>query len=207
MARTFEIKKEKTALLIIDLQNDFIRKGAPLYVDSAYETLAPVRKLLDFARSKEMPVIFARFVSGKTPTLLWNWSPEIKSDNCCKRGHERYYADIDKTLQCSETVDELLPYMPSDYVIEKYNYSVFRNTNLKDILHSEDVDTLIVTGTVTQVCVEDTVHDGFAEGYKMVVAEDCVSSWDEVQHRATLDNIAHKFGMVSHSQDLMDLLK
>ena len=76
MARHFDIKKEKTALIIIDLQNDFVRQGAPMLVDSAFGTLPAVRNLLDFARGIQMPVIYARFVFQQDPTCLWNWSPE-----------------------------------------------------------------------------------------------------------------------------------
>lgn len=205
MARTFEIKKERTALIIVDLQNDFVRQGAPMHVEQALATIPANQKLLAFARENDMPVIFARFVSGKRPTLLWNWSPEIESMQSCRRGHQRYYPDIDKTLPCSDVIDELKP-LPDEYVLEKYHYSAFRNTNLIDILFSEHADTLIVTGTVTQICVEDTAHDGFAEGIKVIVPHDCVSSWDPVQHQATLDNIAHKYGMVMSSDELIEKL-
>lgn len=207
MARTFEIKKEKTALVIVDLQNDFIRQDAPMLVENALETVPANQKLLAFARKTGIPVIFTKFVSGKTPTLLWNWSPETETHKNCRRGHERYYPDIDRTVQCSDVIDELQPILPEDYVIEKYNYSSFRNTSLIDILHSEDRDTVIVTGTVTQICVEDTVHDGFAEGFKMIVPSDCVSTWDPIQQKASLENIAHKYGMVMSSEELMGHLK
>jgi len=89
MARTFEITRNKTALLIVDLQNDFVRKDAPLFVEAALKSIPANQTLLAFARQQLMPVIFTKFVSGKTPSLLWNWSPEIANDNCCRRGYER----------------------------------------------------------------------------------------------------------------------
>jgi len=152
-------------------------------------------------------VIFTKFVSGKAPTFLWNWSPEIASDNNCRRGFSRYYPDIDQTQQCADIIDELKPISPEDYVLEKYNYSAFRNTSLVDILRSEGADTIIVTGTVTQICVEDTIHDAFAEGFKVIVASDCVSTWDPLQQQAVLENTANKYGMVMSSAELMASLK
>ena len=207
MARTFEITRNKTALLIVDLQNDFVRKDAPLFVEAALKSIPANQTLLAFARQQLMPVIFTKFVSGKTPSLLWNWSPEIASDNCCRRGYERYYPDIGKSELCTDIIEELKPLTPEDYIIEKYHYSSFRNTNLIDILRSEGVDTVAVAGTVTQICVLDTIQDGFAEGFKMIAISDCVSTWDEVQQKAVLDNIAHKYGMVMSSDEFMDILR
>jgi len=206
MARTFELLKEKTALLIVDLQNDFCRRGAPMLVEEALGTIPANRKLLAFARKNNMPVVFTKFVSGKKPSWLWNWSPEIEEFHCCTRGYERYYSDIERKEQCTDIIDELKPVLPDDYVIEKYHYSAFRNTPLIDILCSEGVDTVIVTGTVTQICVEDTAHDGFAGSIKVVVASDCVSTWDPLQQRASLENIANKYGMVMCSDEIIKQL-
>ena len=203
MVRTFEFQKDKTAIIIVDLQNDFIREGAPLLVKEALGTVPANQKLIAFARKNNIPVIFTKFVTGKTPSLLWNWSPEIEAHKCCRRGFTRFYPDIGRTGQCSDVIDELKPILPEDYVIEKYHYSSFRNTALLDILRSEGADTIVVTGTVTQICVEDTAHDGFAEGFKVIVASDCVSTWDPLQQQAALENIANKYGMVMRSDELM----
>ena len=206
MSRTFKFTKEKTALLIVDLQNDFCREGAPLLVEEAIGTVPANQKLLEFARANKMPVIFTKFITGKHASWLWNWSPEIEESQCCKRGFERYYPDIDKTEQCADIIRELKPIYPEDYVIEKYHYSSFRNTPLKDILISEGADAIIITGTVTQICIEDTAHDGFAEGIKIVVASDCVSTWDPLHQKATLQNIANKFGIVLSSDEIIEKL-
>lgn len=207
MARTFNFAKDKTALVIVDLQNDFVRQGAPLLVKEALGTIPANQKLLVFAREKKMPIVFTKFLAGKTPSLLWNWSPEIEVEHCCVRGFERYYPDIGKTEQCTDIIDELKPILPEDYVIEKYWYSAFRNTNLVDILNSEGVDTIIVTGTVTQICVMNTINDGFAEGFKVITVPDCISTWDPLQQKAVLENTAHKYGMVINSDELIRQLK
>ena len=203
MPRTFEIIKNKTALVIVDLQNDFVRPGAPLVVNEALGTIPANKKLLTFAREKEMPVVFTKFVSGKKPTLLWNWSPEIATQSLCRRGYERYYPDINRTQPCNDIIDELKPIMPEDYIVEKYNYGAFHNTNLVDILHSEGCDTIIVTGTVTQICVFDTITGGFAANFKVVMVSDCTSTWDPLQQKAVEENTARKYGMVLNSTEIM----
>ncbi len=166
----------------------------------------PSKSLLDFARAKDMPVIYTKFVTGKNSSLLWNWSPQIEQDNACRRCFERHYPDIQKTLNCSDIIDELRP-LQNEYVIEKYWYSSFRNTSLVDVLQSENCDTVIVTCTVTQICVEDTVHDAFANGFKVIVAQDGVSSFDDELHQATLKNIEMKYGYVMTSEEIIKNLK
>ena len=207
MSRTFELIKNKTALVIVDLQNDFVRKDAPLAVEEAYATIPANKKLIEYARKNNMPIVFTKFVSGKTPVHFWNWSPEIESKRLCARGYERYYSDIDKTQQCSDIIDELKPIMPEDYIVEKYHYSCFHNTNLVDILHSEGVDTIIVTGTVTHLCVMDTISGGFHQGFNILLAKDCVSTWDPMQQQAVEENVANKYGMVMTSEAIMGGMK
>ena len=207
MSRIFEFNKKNTALVIVDLQNDFVRQGAPMCVKEALATIPLNKKLIDFARENGMPVIFTKFVAGKKPFLLWNWSPEIEAEHSCVRGFERYYPDIDGKRLCNDIIDELKPLSVEDYIIEKYHYSSFRNTNLIDILRSEGAGTIIVTGTVTQLCVLSTVHDAFHECIKVIVASDCISTWDKLQEQATLENVALKFGMVMTSGELMQRLK
>ena len=199
----FDFVKKKTALLIVDMQNDFVLEGGAMKVDDAIKTVPVIQKLLAFSRKNGMPVIFTRFLTGPTRTFLWNWSPQAESASNCRRGLAKYYPDVDKTEQCSDVIDELKPILPEDYVIEKYNYSSFRNTNLIDVLKSEDLDTVIVVGTVTQICVEDTVHDGFAKEIKVIVASDGCSSFQENLHVAALQNFAQKYAVVDSADNII----
>lgn len=199
----FELSIPKAALVIVDMQNDFVREGAPMQVEDAKATIEPTQRLIEFARKNEMPVIFTKFLIGPCHTFLWDWSPQAAEFHNCLRGYERYYPDIDKTVQCADVIDELKPILPEDYIIEKYGYSAFHNTNLFDVLISEGRDTIIVTGTVTQICVGDTVHDAFHYAIKTVVASNCVSSFSELQQKASLENFAKKYGMVMTSEEIM----
>ena len=193
---------EKTALLIVDLQNDFVRVGAAMEVESTRDTIETNKKLIAFARQNGMPVIYTKFLTGPEKTLLWNWSPQIAESNACRRHHTRYYPDVDKELECTDIIDEIYP-QKEDYIVEKYGYSSFRNTNLLDVLRSLGKDTIIVTGTVTQICVEDTVHEAFHNHIHVVVAEDAVASFSKELHDAALQNINMKYGAVMDAEKIM----
>ena len=196
-----EFDREKTALVIVDMQNDFVREGAAMEVPDARKTIPAIQKLLKMARACEMPVIYTKFVAGPKRTFLWEWSPQIPDDNCCVRGFKREYKDAEGDLECTDIVGELYP-ETGDYVFEKYNYSAFRNSPLKDILLGHHCDALIVVGTVTHLCVLDTVHDGAQEHFKVLVASDGVSSYSDLQQEASLDSFRTKYGWVQTSDEI-----
>jgi nicotinamidase-related amidase len=193
---------EKAALIVIDLQNDFVRQGAPMEVVDARTTLPRIGQLIEAARIKNLPIIYTKFMTGPQKTLLWDWSPQIEEFGACKRGLERGYADVIGMRLCSNVVDEITP-RHQDYIVEKYGYSAFKNTNLKDILLSEGITSLIVIGTVTQVCVADTVHDAFSLGYKVLVVSDLVTSFMPDLQEAFVKNFAMKFGWVANSEEVI----
>jgi len=197
---------EKPALVIVDMQNDFVRKGAPMEVPDARETIPHHQRLISFFREARLPIIYTRFIAGPGHTLVYEWSPELEPPTlACQRGHLRYYADVGKTLDCADVIEELYP-QAGDYIVDKYGYGAFYNTNLDDILHSLGVESLVVTGTVTQICVEETARGAFHHGYKTTVVSDAVSSYIPDLHAATLKNLAHKFGWVSTTDEVLQAL-
>ena len=197
---------EKPALVIVDMQNDFVREGAPMEVPDARATIPQHQRLIAFCREAGFPIIYTRFLAGPGRTLVYEWSPQLELPTlACQRGHLRYYADVDKTLDCADVIAEIYP-EPGDYIIDKYGYGAFHNTNLHDTLRSLGVESLIVTGTVTQICVEETARGAFHHGYKTTVVSDAVSSYFPDLHAATLKNFAHKFGWVSTTDEVLQAL-
>jgi len=197
-----EFERDKTALVIVDMQNDFVREGAALEVPDARKTIPAIQNLIKMARQQNMPIIYTKFVAGPKRTFLWEWTPQIPDNNCCIRGFRREYKDVQGLLECTDIIEELYP-EPQDYVYEKYNYSAFRNSPLKDILKGHHCDALIVVGTVTHLCVLDTVHDAAQEHFKALVASDGVSSYSDLQQEASLDSFQTKYGVVETSDEII----
>ncbi|OGO28017.1 MAG: hypothetical protein A2Z16_06590 [Chloroflexi bacterium RBG_16_54_18] len=196
----------KPALVIVDLQNDFVRQGAAMEVPEARATIPQNKRLIAFFRQAGFPIIYTRFIAGPFRTLVYEWSPQLESPLlACQRGHFRYYPDVDKTLDCTDVVDELYP-QPGDYIVDKYGYGAFHRTNLDDILQSLGVESLVVTGTVTQICVEETSRGAFHHGYKTTTVSDAVSSYLPDLHAATLKNLSFKFGWVNTAQEVLEEL-
>ncbi|MGA2477813.1 MAG: isochorismatase family cysteine hydrolase [Spirochaetia bacterium] len=198
----FAMDLHSAAFIIVDMQNDFVRVGAPLEVPDTRATIEPIKAVTTLFRAAHRPVIYTRFITGEQETLLWTWSPQIRPPVCCCRlGFRRRYDDIKAERECMAVIDELTV-EPGDRVIDKYWYGAFYRTNLQDVLWAEGADTVVIAGTVTQICVEDTARGAFQLGFKTVVLNDCVSSFAPDLHAAALKNHAMKFGMVMSSGEL-----
>lgn len=194
---------KSAALIVVDMQNDFVRSGAPLEVTSALSTVPAQKALIQTFHKHHLPVVYTKFISHPHYYLLWEWSPQCQPPTrCCWKGHQRFYKDIGASRECTEIIDELQP-TSSDIIVEKFGYGAFHETALDKTLHSLSVTSLVITGTVTQICVEETAREAFHHGYRTTIIEDGVSSFAPDLHVATLKNFAMKFGWVSKSESIV----
>lgn len=202
----FEIDPAGAALVVIDLQNDFVRPGAPQEVPDARASLATVGRLIDACRERSVPVVYTRYTAGPDITHHTWFSPECGPETrSCWPGTMRTYLDRTEPLDGHDIVDEVAP-RPGEAVVDKYGYGSFHGTVLDDVLRAHRARQIWLVGTVTQICVEDTAREGFRRGYEVVVVDDGVSSFDPILHHATLRNMAHKFARVTSSDRLHELL-
>lgn len=197
----------RPALLIVDMQNDFVREGAPLEVPDARTTFAAHRRLIAAFRARRAPLIYTRFLSTPEPSLIWNWSPQCAPPTLmCRPGVVRRYHDAAGELDCANVVSELAP-APEDTIVDKFGYGAFHGTRLSDALRQKGVDSLVVTGTVTQICVEETARQAFHHGFPTIVVADAVSSFAPDLHAASLKNFAMKFGWVEDADTIIGRLR
>ena len=199
----FTLDVAAAALVVVDLQNDFVRVGAPQEVSDARSTLPAVRSLVDASREAGRPVVFTRYTAGPESTHQTWFSPECAPPlRSCWPGVQRRYGDRSEPLAGHDVVDELTP-LANEAIIDKYGYGSFHNTCLEDRLRASKIRQVWIVGTVTQICVEETVREGFRRGFEMVVASDGVSSFDPEMHRSTLRNLGHKFAVVTDTAALL----
>jgi nicotinamidase-related amidase len=199
----FQLRPESTALIVVDMQNDFVRVGAPLEVPHARETIDVHLELLEWFRDRKRPVVFTRFIAGPSPTLMWKWSPQIAPPVCCCwPGFKRAYGDIEGERDCVAVIDELAP-LPGEAQLDKYGYNAFHRTSLSDRLIAQGVNSVLITGTVTQICVEDTARGAFHEGFQAAVISDAVSSYAPELQRASLQTLSMKYGRVMTASEAL----
>jgi len=193
----------RTALLVVDMQRGFVDPGEALEVPQAREIVPVIQRLLAVFQSRRLPVVFTEFVySERVPLLVGDLHPEHKpappgaptgfglpSSNCLE-GHPS-----------AETIPALGP-RPDELVVRKHGYDAFHGTPLDGALRACGVPSLVVTGTLTDICVLASIVGAFNREYRVTVAEDAVATlWPEIQ-RATLDIIGRAFGRVVSSKDI-----
>lgn len=162
------MNSNRNALLIIDMLNDFVLKGAVLEVPAARNIIPNLKKSIDEAREKKIPIIYICDSHAEDDKEFEIFPPHAV-----------------KGTKGAQVVEELSP-KRRDYLVEKTTYSGFYNTELDDLLKKLDVNALIVTGIVTNICVMYTVYDAFLRGYRVIVSEDCVAGLNEEDHKFAL---------------------
>jgi len=165
----------KTAIIVVDVINDFVT-GA-LGSKRAEKIIPNVKRLLDSARKKKVPVIYTcdSHLQGLDDEFEV-WSPHAILGT-----------------KGAEVVDELKP-KKDDFVIRKRRYSSFFGTDLDTLLRELQVDTVVLVGLVTDICIQHTAADAFFRGYKVVVPKDGVETVSDEAQKASLEYMKKNYG-------------
>ncbi len=188
---SLRFRKESTAILVVDMLNDFFKPGGKMTLDGGNVLFKPIRKLLQKARSVKLQVIYVND----------SHRPGLKEDREFKK----------RTQHCIEgtwgaqVVSELKA-QNSDLIITKRRFSGFFETDLDLTLRDLQIHTLIVIGVVTNICVRSTIHDAFFRGYKVIVPKDCVMATGEREQESSLYDIETHFGDVTTSERIIGLM-
>jgi nicotinamidase-related amidase len=166
----------KTALVVIDMQNDLVKQGGSLLVPDAEATVAPISILLDLARSSGMRVVYIQDThrSGDPEWEIW---PEH-----CREGSWGW-----------EIVTELAP-RPDDTILRTVRYDAFYDTPLDHLLRVWGVNTLVVCGTLANICVQYTAASAALRWYGVVIPCDAISTLEPFDLEAVLRQTVFAFG-------------
>ncbi|MHC4197344.1 MAG: cysteine hydrolase family protein [Planctomycetota bacterium] len=163
--------KNKKALLIIDMLNDFVVKGAPLEVPRSRGIVGNIKKEISKAHRSKIPVLYCCDRHLKDDREFEVWPPHAI-----------------KGTRGAEVIEELKP-RKGDIVIHTHTYSGFYRTALDRTLKRLGVRHLILTGVVTNICILYTAVDAYMRGYEVSVPEDCVAAFSAADHRFALMQI------------------
>ena len=206
-ARILRLEPGRTALLVVDMQRGFVDAGQAMEVPPAREIVPAIRALLDGFRAKRLPVVFTEFTySPAVPILVGELHPEHRpATPGAPRGFGVPSSSCLEGDASARTIGALAP-RPDELVVRKRWYDAFAGTELDGALRARGVTSLVVTGTMTDICVLSTVVGGFNHEYRISVVEDGVATlWPEIQ-RATLDIVGRAFGRVVQSRDILDTI-
>ncbi|MFW0966884.1 MAG: cysteine hydrolase family protein [Thermacetogeniaceae bacterium] len=166
----------KTALLIIDMQNDFCLPGAPFEIKGAMSVTPQIKKAIDASRNCGLPIIYIirHYRADGSDVEITRYHDFIKKGGACIRG-----------TKGAEIIDELKP-VKGDYIIVKQRWSAFFQTELDILLRRINVDQIVVTGIQTPNCIRATVWDANSLDYEVILLTDGTAAKTPEVHRANL---------------------
>ena len=169
------VNPARTALIVVDMQNDFVSEGGSLLVPGAEETIPAISGLLELARSNAIRVVYTQDThrEGDPEWQVW---PEH-----AREGSWGW-----------EIVDALAP-ASGETVLRKLRYDAFYGTPLDHLLRLWGIDTLVICGTVANICVQYTAASAALRWYDVVIPRDGISALDPFDLESSLRQTAFVF--------------
>lgn len=184
---------EKTALLVIDMQRFFLEPTSPSFTCGGAAILPALQKLIMAFRKAGRPVIYTRHVHRADGTdagiLGWWW------DAMCIEGTPE-----------SEVHADIAP-LPEEKVVFKHRYSAFYNTDLETVLRGFQIEDLVITGVMTNLCCETTARDAYLRDYRIFFLADGTGTVSEEMHLASLMNLSFGFAYVTTTDKILQELR
>lgn len=193
----------RTAHLVVDMQNGFMEPGAPVEVPAARGIVDEINAISRAVRASGGTNAFLRYT---TPTD-WEtgWTVFWERMGPAAAGHRAaftpgaHYHQLWPGLELTE----------SDLVIDKHRFSGFTHgtCNLNASLQQRGIDTLIISGTLTNCCCESTARDAMQHNYRVIMAADANAALSDEEHAATLHTLAMVFADLHSSKQLVAMLE
>ena len=195
----FDIKASCCALLVIDMQNEFVRpEWTSSWIPEATQQVPKIKRLIDFCRNKDIPVIYTAFnvTNGfldrpKTGELMPNRYSHLGSDPTWFKEGKIWH-------ELAPETNELVIYKPS--------YGAFFDTPLETILKNMGKDTIIICGTLTNYCCGTTARQGYERGFKVIFGSDVTSTDDSDMQEPELKVLRKGFAKVMDLEGIIESL-
>ena len=196
---SFPIDARRAALLIIDMQLDFVQPGlSPGWIPAATRMIPLLASVLTAVRRAKRPVIHTAFAA----THLWLDRPTSGSFM------PNRYPGLPSIAHSNQPSfpPELQP-AADEILILKPSYGAFYDTPLDTILRNLNCDTVVITGTLTNLCCGTTARQAYERGYKVIFAADATATNSAEIHEAELQTIRYGFGRVMQAKEIIKLFE
>jgi ureidoacrylate peracid hydrolase len=195
------IDLERTAHIVVDLQNGFMEPGAPVEVPIAREIVPNVNRISAAVRAHGGRNVFLRMTIDADSRASWsNWFAHLQSRESGTSLMQAFARNA-HSWQLWPT----LAVTGDDLTVDKYRFGAFvpGASELHEILQRHGIDTLIISGTLTNCCCESTARDAMQMNYKIIFVSDANAALSDAAHNATLENMAFLFGDVMSTAELL----
>jgi nicotinamidase-related amidase len=191
----FEIKPDECALIVVDMQEDFVNPGNPMCVPEAYRQVPRIVTLIGACRAHDVPVLYTEHsIASDCAADFYEYWPPIAA-GAIKEG------------EAATRVYHGLSPLPGERIISvKHTYDSFAGTDLDYVLRSLGKKTVIICGTLTNFCCESTARTAYFLNYHVVFGSDVNSSDNALAHEATVRTMRRGFARVIGHQEIIDIL-
>jgi nicotinamidase-related amidase len=193
---SFEVRRARCALLVIDMQDEFVRPGwTPYWVPEATRRVPAMRALVDCCRRVDVPVIYTVF--SATHGFLDRPASGASMPNRYPQAavpHDEWFRD-------GRVWHELEP-RSGEIVIHKPSYGAFHDTALSTILRNLGRDTVVIAGTLSNYCCGTTARQAYERGFHVVFGSDVTATDDEDAHDAELRVLRKGFARVATGEEV-----
>ena len=188
----FVYHPEKSALLIIDMQEYFLDTKSHAYLPAAAAVVGNIRDLLRSYRKLKLPVIFTYYalLPGEKAGIM-----------------ERWWADVLREGDGFAGITPRLKPLENEPVLRKSRYSAFAGTDLEKILDNKNVEQLLITGVLTHLCCETTARAAFMRDFEVYFCIDGTATQCEELHVASLRTLSCGFAMPVTAKEVLGCLK
>ncbi|HEY4044125.1 MAG TPA: cysteine hydrolase [Rhodopila sp.] len=191
----------RTAHVVVDLQNGFMDQGAPVEVPTAREIVPNVNRITKAVREGGGTIVYLRFMTDAGALKSWSafydamFSPSRREAMVEAFGPDCYHFALSPQLDVQ----------PSDWIVDKTRFSGFvpGACDLDERLRAAGIDTLIITGTLTNCCCESTARDAMQRDYRVIFVSDGNAALTDAEHNATLANMVTLFADVMTTDEVV----
>jgi isochorismate hydrolase len=181
---------ERAALLVLDMQEYFLRKDSHAFVPSAPAILLGISKLADAFSKVERPVVATRHINTpENAGMMSKWWRDLINP---KPAHSH----LSNELRIKINIQ-----------IEKTQYDAFLHTPLEETLHQYQVEQVVITGVMTHLCCETTARSAFMHGFEVFFTIDGTATYNEELHRASLLTLSHGFAIPVLVGELLETME
>jgi ureidoacrylate peracid hydrolase len=197
------IDTARSALIVVDMQNYFVAEGFPLEIPVARQIVPNINRLARAIRAAGGQIVWVQTTSAGALTYWANLHNRMLTPERSKKRLEH----LDEAAEGFALYPKLEP-QPTDLRVKKIKYSAFiaGSSDIDGQLKSRGIESLIITGTATNVCCESTARDAMMLDYRVIMVADGNASTTDEEHAATLNNFAIFFGDVLTTDDVIGRL-
>ncbi|OQX94738.1 hypothetical protein B6I21_09060 [candidate division KSB1 bacterium 4572_119] len=188
--REFKLNRDRLGLIIVDMQEYFLKEMSHAFVPSAFKLIGKIIQLINTCKRFNIPIIFTKHINTKSNAgqmKRW-WKNVIEKEDPLSEIHHML-----DTNNCT--------------IIEKTQYDPFYKTDLEKILNSQKVEQIIVCGVMTNLCCETVVRSSFVRGYEPFLPIDLTAAYNYAFHLSTIINLSFGFSVPSLSDQIFQAIE